>query len=332
MTITTEKEPLRLEEKMEWPLAIVNSVIPGNLVPPVRSILRQLLDRFQEDKFSRYAQSVHMDPRPLVPAYSYHDYESEAKGKPSCRDMIQMVATDYAGSIEQEVSSTYRKTENELSRPQGLCPRHHRTYVLAGYLWSSSDRLTILGAKTLHRNSADTNSDLWRMSTKHLKRSNHLLATSILSGITGILGLEEFTSRQIKDHHQESGKLWNNALQQVIDYVCNNLLEAVEQFEEESFQNLLQEAKAIRGLIFLLFSGESRVHQGSLNIFKRLASATDRRDSLMHILTSSYWLTMPSITQALGQFHGQGHIIPAPWPSRSTRTYSIVLAILRMVC
>ena len=314
--MTTEKEPLRLEEKLEFPITIINTVTPANLVPPVRAILSQLLGRFQQNQYSRYAQSVSWTQgfHSLLTALKI--MREKLQAGPIITNMIQIVATDYAESIEQEIGSTNDKIENQLSKSQGLCLDIVEVAISLDLAGLARDRDAILKTKTLDHDLAVTNLDLWKLSTKQLKRANYLLATSILSGITGLLGIEDFTPDQIKKHQLKSAKSWNDSLQVVVDYVCNDLLDAVEQFDEEAFQNLFHEAKAIRGLTFLLFSGESRMHQSSLNILKRLANATGRRDSLMHLLSASYRSAMPSTSQALDQISKSRAFGPCPMAIR----------------
>ena len=312
LRMTTEKEPLRLEEKLEFPITIINTVTPANLVPPVRAILNQLLVRFQQDQHSRYAQSVSWTQGLYCLLTALKIMREKLQAGPIITNMIQIVANDYAESIKQEIGSTNDKIENQLSKSQGLCLDIVEVAISLDLAGLARDRDAILRTKTLDHDLAVTNLDLWRMSTKQLKRANYLLATSILSGITGLLGIEDFTSDQIKKLQLKSAKSWNDSMQLVVDYVCNDLLDAVEQFDEDAFQNLFHEAKAIRGLTFLLFSGESRMHQSSLNILKRLANATGRRDSLMNLLTTSYRSAMPSVSQALDQISTSRAFGPCP--------------------
>ena len=301
MKITTEREPLRLEEKVQWPGMVINSVPPGNLLLPLRATLHQLFGRFQQDEYSRYAQSVTWSQGLLCLRTALKIVKAKLRTGPVAASMLKLIATEYGENISQELSAIGRKTDSELSKSEELCLDIIEAGLSLDISGLTHDRDTIFRTKTLDHNLDLSSSDLWKMSTRQLRRSNHALATSILSGTTRVLGLENFTDRQKKDHQSKAGETWNNALQQVTDIVCNDVLERIELFDEEPFQNLLQETRAIRGLTFFLFSGDSRIHQSSLNIFKRFANANDRRDSLMYIVKGAFRSAMPSITQALDQ-------------------------------
>ena len=295
---TNEKEPLRLQEKMEWTNAIVKSVAPANVVPPVRAILGQLLGEFQKAEYSRYARSVTMTQGLTCILTGLQAMKEKALAGPIVTQMVQIVAQEHIEAIMQEVKGTENKQELQISRSEQLGLDVIEMALSLDISGLAQDRQTILKTKTLDHELGVSGLNMWKMSMRHVKPSNPPLTTSILSGVSSLLELEDLTPRQIQPALKPA-KGWNDALKRVLNYVCDDLLERLDAFSSDGLLDLFQEPKALRGLMMLLFNGEPRVHQASLNIFKSMTTSDERRGSLMHILQVFLGTALPSVAAAV---------------------------------
>jgi senataxin len=77
LKITTEREPLKLEEEtLSWLPPFLKSIKAENLVPPVRAVVDQLLKRCQKVGYSSYAQNIAW-------RQGFRCLAKERKGRPS---------------------------------------------------------------------------------------------------------------------------------------------------------------------------------------------------------------------------------------------------------
>ncbi len=298
LKVRDERESLRLEEKMEWTVVLVKSITPANVVPPVRSMLEQLLRRFQKDEYSKYAQSVTWT-KGLSCLLTALSVVEQVKVGPLTTHMIEVVSRDHLDSILLELSGAEsRKTEMQISKDEQLCLDIVGQTLRMDTNALVQDRATILRTASMDHELHVSSLEMWKRSMKLVRRGYPAIATSVLSGIEGILPLENFTSRQL-EKALKPAKSWNDGLKRALTYVSGDLLERLDAFEYEDVLEIVQDPKGLDATIRLLFNGDQHIHQGAVSVFRILSEAEDRRGCLMHVLTVFYATAMPAINNAL---------------------------------
>lgn len=301
---TQEKEPLQLEERMDWTVQIVKSMKPANLVPPLKIILDQLLHTIQDDRFSRYARSVCWQKGFACLLTSLKIMKEHVRSGPTITHMIQIVAIDHISLIMHELDRIENKAEMQIHKTEQLCLDIVEYALALDTTGLAQDRHTIMKTKDLDHELGVSGLNVWKMSMRHVKPGHPSLATSILFGVRDLLQLEPFPPRHISTAPKQA-EAWNHALKRVHNYVCTDLLERLDSFEADQLDELFLLPNASQGLINLLFNGESRVHDAALNVLKTLSGQDDRRGSVMHILGPFYNAAMPSINEALSKLSRQ---------------------------
>ena len=298
LRIKLETEPMHLEEKMQWTVLLMKSIKPANLVPPVRTMLDLLFVTLQKDEFSRYACNVGWRKGTACLLIALKMMKEKVQGGPIVTHMVQVVAQDHIELIMQELDGIERKVEMQINKSELVCLDIVENALALDIAGLAHDQRTIVKTNTLDHELGVSNLGVWKMSMRHIRPGNPLLATSVLFGITGLLPLENFAPRQLKlSPKQAQG--WNDALKRALNYVCSDLLEGLDSFSPEQLIDLFQEQRAAQGLITLLFNGEPRVHQSALNVLKVLSGEDDRRGSLMHVVRAFYNTAMTSINKSL---------------------------------
>ena len=299
MLMTTEEtKPLQLEEIMEWTVQIVKSIKPANLITAARTVLDQLLHQLQDDKYSRYSRNTSWEKGLVCLLYILKIMKEKVQGGPIVTHMIQVVAQDHITAVLQELDGIEKKEEVQLQKTEQLCldiVEHALALDIAGL---GHDRSTINNTKVLDHELGVSGLNVWKMSMRKIKPGQPHLATSVLSGISGLLTLEKFTPRQVQaaPNHAQG---WNDALNRLLAHVCSDLLDRLDSFSPDQLIDLFNEPRAAQGLITLLFNGEPRVHQAAFNVLKVLSGEDSRRDSLMHIVRAFSGSTMSSVAQAV---------------------------------
>lgn len=312
LQVTNEREPLQLEQKMDWTVQIITSVKPTGLVAPLRVIADQLLHRLQVNPYSQYAQTVCWEKGLICLLRALQNVKEKIPGGPIVTDLIRLISQDQMHLVVQELQGIEKKqTEVELERTELLCLEIIENALALDVSELARDRRYIMDKRALDHELGTGNLNLWKMSMRHIKPGSATLAASVLSGISGLLPLEKFASRQVQ-HAPKYTEGWNNALQRVLRYVCSDLLETLDGFNAEDLQELMLDFRSSQGLLALLFNGDSEVHQAALNVLKILTGEDSRRDCINHLLNAFFPQAMEGINHALETI--SKHRVFAPCP------------------
>lgn len=295
LTIRNESEPLHLEEKFSWILPFIRSIKPENLVPPVRTILDHLLQKFQSDMNSKFAQHVTWD----VGLKCLHEALTSVqrlKGGFGVVHLLELVAKDHMKVLLQDLDEIEKKQEPQLLDNEQRCLEIIEMLLALDVASLAHGREVLLRSKSLDYEIGVSSLENWKLPMRAIKAGYPLLSTAVISGIEGLLRLERFTSRQMSAARKQT-EAWNNALTRTLKYVAEDLLERLESFSPDQLIDLYQEQKAAQGLIALLFNGEQHVHQSTLNIFKVMSGEDSRRDTMMHLVKAFFGTTLSAVAK-----------------------------------
>ncbi|KAK5131737.1 hypothetical protein LTR08_000626 [Meristemomyces frigidus] len=295
-TVLNESEPLNLEEMLGWVLPFVRSIKPVNLVPPVRTLLDQLLHKFQGKEYSSYASSVCWLTGLGCLLEAIRRVKQLSAG-PVVVHLIEVVAKDHIGDIMQELEGIEKKEEMAIEKTEQLALDIVESVLALDVQSLAHGREVLLKTKSLEYEIGLSSLNAWKMTMRVLKPGHSALANAVIAGVVGLLPLEPFASRQMRMAMKQT-EAWNNALKRTLNYVQTDLLDRIDHFSTEQLVELFQEQKAARGLMTLLFSGEQRIHQATLDIFKNLSGEDNRRDSIMHIIKIFFSTTLSAVSNA----------------------------------
>ncbi|KAK5115389.1 hypothetical protein LTR85_009849 [Meristemomyces frigidus] len=309
LKITNESEPLNLEEKFGWALPFVRSINAANLVPPMRALLDQLLHKFQGEEYSKYGSSVCWSTG-LECLLEAVRRVKPLGGGPVVIHLIEVVAKDHIGVIMQEIDGIEKKEEMAIEKTEQLALDIVESVLALDVQSLAHGRELLLKTKSLQYEIGLSSLDVWKFTMRTLKPGHAALAAAVISGISGLLPLERFTKRQTQQAPKQT-EAWNFALNRTFNYVQGDLLERLDHFTPEQLVELYQEQKAARGLMSLLFSGEQRVHQATLDVFKNLSGEDNRRDSMMHLIQVFFTTTLSAISNAQSAIGKAGIFAPS---------------------
>lgn len=299
MTTTNEREPLELELKMAWMEPFLASIKPTNLVPPTRTMLDQLLKRFQAEKYSRYARNVTwaLGLRCLLTALEL--LRNNVRGGPVVTHLLQLVGKEHIQAIMQDLEGIEQKDEMRIDPSEELCMQILGTSLALDCQSLAADRAAIVQTKALDHELSVSGLEIWKVSMRSIKPGHPSLAACLIAGVQGLLGLDRLAKRQI-EAAPKAAQFWNTALDRMLTYTTDDLLERLQAFGPDQLVELFQEQHATSGVVALLFSGESHVHESILGLFKTMSGEDSRRDSLMHVVKHFFKPTFTGVVTALG--------------------------------
>ncbi|KAK4569659.1 DEAD-box type RNA helicase [Recurvomyces mirabilis] len=291
-----DTQPLRLEEKLAWALPLIRSIKPANLVPPARTLFRQLLHTFQKDEYSRYAQTVCWKIG-LTALLETINRVRQLSGGPVVVNLIELISKEHIGSILQELDGIEKKREMSIDETEQLSLDIVEASLALDVQTLSYSRDVLVKTKALDHEVSVSGLNIWKMSMRLVKPGHPALGTAVLSGTTGLLRLEQFAKREVEAASKPT-EAWNSALSRLLRHVQQDMLDRLETSTPEQLVELYQEQKAARGLMSLLFNGSEPTHQATLDIFKTLSGEDNRRDTLMHLLRAFFGTTLSSVANA----------------------------------
>jgi senataxin len=295
---TIEIEDLRLGEKMEWVAVFIRSVKPANLVPPLRTLLDQLLHRFQKEEYSNYASKVTWEAGLACLRESIQLITAAVDGGPVYTHLIEAVAKDHITVILQELQDVETMSEMQI-RGTKLLGLEIIEHILAMDVKSLiRDRIFIVKHGELDHEIGVTSLSLWKFVLRAVKAGGAALPTAILAGMKSLVQLEKFPPK-LKSRAPKPANSWDEALARVHNHVIADFLDRLDAFSPDQLAELYQEPAAARGLMSLLLNADDTIHQAALSTLKTLSGEDNRRETLMHITTTFLATTLDGTADAL---------------------------------
>ncbi|KAF7197080.1 Helicase SEN1 [Pseudocercospora fuligena] len=298
LTTRDEREPLRLEEKMGWVDAIIHSIKPANLVPPLRTLLNQLLHKYQEEGYSNYASRVTWEKGLTALLDSINIINDTVDGGPVYVHLVEAVAKDHINPILQELLGIEKKDEPAISKTELLDLDIVERILAMEVKGLARDRRYIEKNHDLDHEIGVSSLNLWKMTMRAVKPGNAYLPTAILYGIKCLVQLDALPPVDLKKAPKPAPS-WNDALSRAQNHVITDFLGRLDHFTPEQLMDLLMDQKASQGFMTLLFSANDEIHQGTLSALKALSGQDNRRDSLFHVTELMFCTTLSAVSESL---------------------------------
>lgn len=280
MRETVETDSLQLTEKLKWVTPFLRSIKPVNLVPPTNTLLDLFLQHFQTTRYSEFAREAAWLTGIECLQESLVSMRRGVKGGLVIQQMIEGVVVPWFEIVMGRLAGVEKKS---ILEPIDMSYLSIIEQSLALDVQSlANDRAVIEENKTIDHDLAVSGLKIWKTSLRGVEKGNPYLPKAILSGITGLLSLEKFSSRQMSVAPKFTEK-WNNALDRVLTYVVDSLLGGLSNLLPAQSRQLLMDQPAATGLMSLLFSGNADVHAAALNVIKEMTEQDSRREALRHL-------------------------------------------------
>lgn len=299
LNITNEKEPLKLEEeKLAWLSPFLKSIKPTNLVPPVRAAADQLLKRCQKEQYSNYARNTAWRQGLRCLAEALQNLRGGVRGGPVLTHMAELIAKDYIKLVMQELDGIELKDEMRIDVSIGLSLLIVKEVLAIDVQSLTYDHAFIFQTKGLDHELGISSLDSWKMTMRAVKPGHAALPIAIFQSVQGLLPLEAFASRQVNAAPRQAQD-WNSALNRVVTIAADDFFERLQAFTPDHLVEIYREQEGANGILAMLFSGDDRLHNATMNMLKNLSGEDSRRDSLMHVLKLAPSTTLQGVIAAV---------------------------------
>ncbi|OJD35316.1 trna-splicing endonuclease [Diplodia corticola] len=299
LLLNVEKGDGTLGEVFGWVEPFFHSIKPANQTPACRALVHQLLDRFQNDKYSRLsrAYSYQLGLHTLLQSLrkmTETDSRSNFVGYATVSDMLDFVKVHI-----EDILATIR-VNRSLHQDQQIVKLGLQVVqdtLQLDCLSLEMDRETLLHGGHLHHDMKSGIAPVWDTVIKSIHPGDVDLATKVLMGGSLLVGMEMFV---VKSSVQMSKSMvwWNSTFSKLSEAVTD-VLGKLSDFAPGDLDKLFDSSDSAHAVIIHLFSSDETPRQAALNVVKTVSAETSRRDALAHITKAFYLNTLTPIVQTL---------------------------------
>ncbi|KAF2136625.1 uncharacterized protein K452DRAFT_322283 [Aplosporella prunicola CBS 121167] len=282
-----------LKEAFGWIDSFFGSIKPSNQTPACRSLVNQLLRRFQEDRYSRASRSFcyKLGFQVLVQTLTKLNEgktRSTFVGAATVHDLLEFISL-HIGVV---LSTIKTGSPEEVDLSLGIIEK-----ALALDCLSLDIDREILARDEHLQHDLNAISPIWDAVTKAVASDDVALPTKALAGAAPLVGTEKFV---VKNGAQMSkGRHWYNNTLYSFSKSVGSILEKIAEFTPEELDKLFEARDASHAVIVHLFASEAEPRQAAIEILKSVSSQDSRRDALGHIIKSFYINALDSMSKTL---------------------------------
>ncbi|KAK8250959.1 SEN1 N terminal-domain-containing protein [Phyllosticta capitalensis] len=300
-----------LDEIFGWVTPFFASIKPSNQTPACRSLVHQLLTRFQQDKYSKASRTYcyELGLKVLLSALqrlNEGNTRSSFVGHATVLDMMDFIRLHI-----EDILATIRVAAS-ISQPQlvELGTGVIRYTLSLDCLSLDVDREILLRNEQLHHDLKAEISSIWEEVATAVKPGDNDLSAAALMGASQLVGMENFYTKTGTQTSKEKN-WWNNAFYSISKAVTN-ILERVSEFNPNDLDKLFDDSDAARSIIVHLFSSEAEPRQAAIEILKVVSSKSDRRDALAHVITAFFHNSLKAVESSLRRISQRNVFAPMP--------------------
>lgn len=288
-----------LKDMLSWIKPFLASLQVGHQAQACRSLIFQLIDRLQAERFPSYARTECYRTGLEVLIWALDNCNK--------RDMISKPVSQAVAVECLEVTSTYITRVLEKTTHPGKsessaslvmpCLAMVKSALTLECKFLRTDKETIR-QKIGTPPRLDPYSDvIWGAVVQRVNSRNVLFAEAALAAIADLPGLEKFRI-DLDNSNVEAKTKFNQTLSTVTHRVCE-MLERVNDFSPNDLDELYRNPDTSVTLFAALLSPDASTHDAAADLIKNISSESGRREAIRHLLLSFFDTTLCSLSLSI---------------------------------
>lgn len=284
------KGPVGHSEVLGWIIPFITSIkASSNRIPACRTLVQQLMAKWQAEKFPQVAKSACFNKglevlNLTLQALMEGKTDATFVGNASVYDILSLVL-GYADPILELTKGLENKDVPEDKIPLPL-------QVIQKALALDCLTLTIYHRKVFEKQKLgqdkETNSGpLWQKVIEGIRSGGaQSLASHALLGALDLTGLEKFIQNKESPLTKDRVE-WNFAFQARCEYMTN-ILDRISNFEGFAIAGMFKSQYLARAIVAPLLSSNEDTRQAAVAVYKTLALEDGRREAIRYIMEHPY--------------------------------------------
>ncbi|KAL2830194.1 SEN1 N terminal-domain-containing protein [Aspergillus cavernicola] len=309
----TDGEPYEksvMKDMLSWVSPFMSSLKGAHQPTACRSLVYQLLDRFQAPRFPNLARyhCFHVGLVSLLYTLrSFTDHES------SRGSVARVVLSETLGVVSEYINTILEPPQFavEQSRQReikSLCMDVIRNTLALECQSLKSDYEVILRHNSLQHGVSTYSSSIWDAVTVHLHEDDFALSTSALLGILPLVGLEKFSLKG----GASPEKAHFNTIYGHLTHIACQMIERLADFKPEHLDKLFRSQDTGSALVSALFAADHNTYQAAVDLIKNVSGQSARRDAISHLLQSFFTTTMYGLSWSFRRISNMKTFASAP--------------------
>lgn len=272
----------------DWIWPFLASIKVSNQAPVCRCLASQMFLHFQARDYSASIRSLCLTTGLKAMLVTLRNLSHEITsgrfiGGAIVSDVLDVVYCH----IEQVVSKVQGlKLRDDSTEVQKLCLEMIQCSLALDGSTLSRERDILASNGRWERMETTHFYDAWLKIAANINPGNVALANCVLLGCRNIIGIDLFTSKQKSSLSSDCEKFETHMKR--LWEVISGILDKLNDFHLDDLLALMERQDWASGLIAQLFASELQIHQATVELIKLMSLQTGRKESLHHLLKSSY--------------------------------------------
>ena len=283
-----EQDMQLLESSLSWAAPFMASIKVSNQYPACRALTGQLLDRFQNDRYTREARRIAYEIGIQFVRYTL-DRLVEANETPGSVNIVTI--HDVLSLVEQYlprilIDAQAAKVNEEISEiTQNALDIIWLTLKL-DLMALEADKEVLNNQKPLQHEPSKSSEAIWRLIVRANRNRSISLASNTLQGARGITGLEKIIVKDGVSLSKDQTS-FNDTLDRRSRHLTD-ILDTLNDFSVEDLGKLLSLPESANGVLAPLLASEPEVQHVAIDLLKVMTQQTGRTEAIGSLLETFY--------------------------------------------
>ena len=314
-----------LKSLLSWIEPFMYSLKTAHRPPACRSLVFQLVDRLQADRFTEHVRIECYRQGLGVLKFTLQSFINDSAiigsvGRVVLSDTLEVVSDHIKGIMHVVRMPTENAFNQQLSE---ACTDIIRNALALECKSLRADHESLEQRKSLPHGVSSYSRAVWDAIVYNLDPGNMALARATLLGTNDLVGLEKLSTKG--EHEQLKERTQFNATYSHLSYAVTQVLERLADFAPEDIDKLFTRPETANALIASLFSADSNAYQAAINLIKNVSAESGRREAIAHMLTSFFDATLRGLLWSVRRISNNRTFASTP---RLLKTCTDVLDIL----
>ncbi|KAL4805801.1 SEN1 N terminal-domain-containing protein [Aspergillus unguis] len=309
----TEGEPYEksaMKDMLSWVNPFMSSLKGPHQPTACRSLVYQLIDRLQDQRFPNLARYHCFD---VGLASLLHTLRSFTDHESSRESVARIVLSETLGVVSEYINKILKPPQFAVEQGKqqaikSLCMDVIRNTLALECQSLKSDYEVILKQGSLQHGVSTYSSSIWDAVIINLHEDDLALSTSALLGILPLVGLEKFS---LKDGTKPE-KAHFNTIYGHLTHISCQIIERLADFKPEHLDELFKSQDTGSALVSTLFAADHNTYQAAVDLIKNVSGQSARRDAISHLLQSFFTTTMYGLSWSFRRISNMKTFASAP--------------------
>ena len=318
-----ESSPLK--DALSWIRPFMASLKTDHQVPACRSLVFQLLDRLQADRFPSHARLDCKRVGLATLAWTLNNCNKDNAILNQTGRVVVAEALDVANNyVEKFMPILAFSPDDEIYQTcSETCLKIVKMVLALECKALRTDQEALRHDQEVPEGYTSQSSAVWDAVVKHLNRGNTAVAGAALVGINDLTGLEKF--RVLSDDHRTKEKSAFNVRLGRIAHLVGQILERINDFNPTDLDKLFKTSDTATALVAALFSPDANLYEAGVNLIKSISYESARKEAIGHLLQTFFEITLNAFSWATRRIARNRTFASCP---RMLKTSTDVLDIL----